>query len=98
MGIELLDPLDRAAFELAAESICDHCLAMRFEPTLEGSGSACCVPSALTLAELAVRLAGAGATSEARRLEAVTHARVRNLVVQSEQCMRRSGLWPWLHE
>ena len=96
--IALLDPLDRASFELAAESICDHCLAIRLEPTLEGSGYACCVPNALALAELAVRFATAGTTSETWRQEAVAHAGASALVVQAERCMRRSGIWPWEYE
>ena len=98
MDIELLDPEDRAAFELAVESICDHCLAIRLEPTLEGSGYACCVPSALTMAELAVRFAAARMTSDTWRQEAVAHTDASGLVVQAERCMRRSGIWPWEHE
>ena len=98
MDIELLEPEDKAAFELAVESICDHCLAIRLEPTLEGSGYACCVPSALTLAELAVRFATAGTTSETWRREAVVNVGADGLVAQAEQCMRRSGIWPWENE
>ena len=94
-SIELLEPEDKAAFELALESICDHCLAIRLEPTLEGSGYACCVPRALSLAELAVRYATAGTTSETWRQEAAAGAGGHGLVVQAEQCMRRSGIWPW---
>ena len=98
MNIELLDPEDRAAFELAVESICDHCLAIRLEPTLGGSGYACCVPNALTLAELAVMLARAGATSETWRQEAIAHTDASGVVVEAERCMRRSGIWPWENE
>ena len=98
MNIEVLDAEDKAAFELAVESICDHCLAIRLEPTLEGSGYACCVPSALALAELAVRFAIDGKTSETWRQEAFAHASVPSLVIQAERCMRRSGIWPWEHE
>ena len=98
MNIETLDAEDRAAFELAVESICDHCLAIRLEPTLEGSGYACCVPNALALAELAIRYATAGTTSETWRQEAAAHADAPTLVVQAERCMRRSGIWPWDHE